>query len=172
MNYCLRHTMKFVAWCRMLMKGYSYGLSFSGELIDNLLEKGPFPKETMAVFDFKSLFLSKRPKPAANELYNLLLEHTCGEARLPSCLRKICDLIVHRSFFMFNEKFYRHTIDVPIGSPLAEILVELVVQKKEKVVLLWFGSHLKLYRRYVNDILVLWDGSSDNIELLTSPNIV
>lgn len=91
------------------MKGYSYGLCSSGELINNLLEKGPSSEEIMVVFDFKSLFPLIRPEPAAIELYHLLLEHTHGEASFPSCLREICVLIVHESFFKFNGKF--HTDD-------------------------------------------------------------
>lgn len=57
---------------------------------------------------------------------------------------------------MFKKKFYQQVKGVPIGSPMVGILAELIVRSKETLILKDFANDYKFYKRYVDDVLVIW----------------
>ena len=60
---------------------------------------------------------------------------------------------------MFNDKFYRQTFGLPMGSPLSSILTDLVVQDLELVSLNKFSVTPLFYVRYVDDIALAIDNA-------------
>ena len=54
---------------------------------------------------------------------------------------------------MFNDKFYRQTFGLPMGSPLSPILADLFMQDLELVSLNKLSVTSLFYVRYVDDIV-------------------
>lgn len=98
----------------------------------------------------------------------MLLENLPDEEKEPELLRNLCHLLVHEAFFQFKDTFYKQTIGVPIGSPLAGILAELIVRRKKTEVFHTLLPTIKLYRRYIDDVIIIREKTNNqkNIEQL------
>lgn len=146
---------RIAKWCTARMKDYKWAITSSVQLIDSLLEVGPLPEEILTVYDFKALYPSIKQEPACLLLYRFFLKHLPEDQCDLSVIRSICHLIVHESYFVFDHKFYIQTSGVPIGSPLAGVLAELIIRNKEEIILPEISHRLKLYKRYIDDVLVI-----------------
>ena len=60
---------------------------------------------------------------------------------------------------MFNDKFYRQTFGLPMGSPLSPILADLVMQNLELVSLNKFSVTPLFYVRYIDNIALAIDSA-------------
>ncbi|XP_067138140.1 uncharacterized protein [Centruroides vittatus] len=89
-------------------------------------------------------------------------------------LREALLLVTENNYFQFNGNIYKQTQGVPMGSPLSPILAEIIMRNIEFRI---FHAPLTihypiLYLRYVDDILLAWDGSAEEldkfIQMLTS----
>lgn len=74
-------------------------------------------------------------------------------------------LFCYRSFYRFKGKFCRQTQGVPIGSPLAGVLAELVIRSLEQTLLSNLIEEAVLYTRYVDDDIVIWNLADRSEEL-------
>jgi len=63
-------------------------------------------------------------------------------------------LILSSSFFVFNNKIYRQTFGIPMGSPLSPIIANIVLQDLEEKALQTINCDIPFYYRYVDDILL------------------
>jgi len=62
------------------------------------------------------------------------------------------NLVLHSTFFTFNNKFYKQTYGAPMGSPLSPIIADLFLQKLENDVLNSLQIKPIFYLRFVDDI--------------------
>jgi len=62
------------------------------------------------------------------------------------------NLVLHSTFFVFNNKFYKQTYGAPMGSPLSPIIADLFLQKLETDVLNNLPIKPIFYFRFVDDI--------------------
>lgn len=108
----------------------------------------------MEVYNFEALYSSIKLEPACILLYHLLLENILEEAD-PVILRDLCHLLIHEAYFEFNGEYFKQAAGVSIGSPLAGVLAELVVRKKECELFQILLLTVKLYRRYIDDIIII-----------------
>ncbi|XP_023213744.1 uncharacterized protein LOC111639639 [Centruroides sculpturatus] len=69
---------------------------------------------------------------------------------------ELAHLICYNSFFQFNGITYGQGRGVPMGSPIAGDLCEIVVRQLEDIVIPQYSPNILLYKRYVDDILILW----------------
>jgi len=65
---------------------------------------------------------------------------------------KAIKLVLHSTFFTFNNKYYNQTYEAPMWSPLSPIVTDLVLQKLESDILNKFTIKLIFYYRFVDDI--------------------
>lgn len=49
----------------------------------------------------------------------------------PADIRELCDLVCHSAYFMFSGQFFKQMRGVLIGSPMEEMIAELVLKHKE-----------------------------------------
>jgi len=63
-------------------------------------------------------------------------------------------LILHSTFFKFNNTFYRQIFGSPMGSPLSPIIANLVMQDLEREAKNRIDFQFPLFFRYVDDILI------------------
>ena len=72
--------------------------------------------------------------------------------------RNLLTVVTKKSFFMFNNKFYKQIDGVAMGSPLGPALANIFMYSFENKWLKYYPYSLKpvFYRRYVDDIFVLF----------------
>jgi len=64
------------------------------------------------------------------------------------------EFVLSSTFFTFNDKLYKQTYGVPMGSPLSPIIANLVMQDLEENILNNLNLQPVLYYRYVDDIII------------------
>jgi len=79
------------------------------------------------------------------------------------------NLVLHSTFFTYNNKFYKQTYGTPMGSPLSPIIADLVLQKLETDVLSDLLVKPIFYFRFVDDIALSTPHASLN-DLLSKFN--
>ncbi|XP_067131926.1 uncharacterized protein [Centruroides vittatus] len=70
----------------------------------------------------------------------------------------------------YDGQAYRQKRGVPMGSPISGILCELVVRKLEKSVLFDFRKDIVYFKRYVDDIFILWKNNRKINEFIEGIN--
>jgi len=63
--------------------------------------------------------------------------------------------IVDSTYFIFNNTVYKQNFGTPIGSSLLPIIVDLVMQKLERMFLLSYNNQFLFCYRYVDDLLLV-----------------
>jgi len=64
-------------------------------------------------------------------------------------------LILNSTYFKFNNKIYKQSFGIPMGSSLSPLVADLVIQDIETEVLGLLPEKLPFYFRYVDDIVIL-----------------
>lgn len=82
--------------------------------------------ETMTILDFEPLYPSLNLNAPCLLFYRFLIEHAPEQHQDLALLCDTAHLVCHNSFFEFKGIFYRQLQGVPIGSPMAGTLVEIV----------------------------------------------
>ncbi|XP_067141704.1 uncharacterized protein [Centruroides vittatus] len=136
------------------LKDYPYTIDNPVELI-HLLRVVPSTPQYITVLDFKSMYPSVELPPAFCSLRDLLLNLTQEQA-LHHQVIDLAHLICYNSVFAFDGEVYKQQRGVPMGSPVSGDLCEMVVRQLERKILPLFLPNILLYRRYVDDILIMW----------------
>jgi len=61
---------------------------------------------------------------------------------------------LYSPFFTFNNKIYKQTYEIPMGSPLSPIIANLVMQDLKEYIINNLNVRPILYYRYVDDIIL------------------
>ena len=82
---------------------------------------------------------------------------------LIECLK----LVLNGNIFTFNEELYIQKIGTAMGTRLAPTYACLFMGSLEEEFLQekWFGVQPKMFKRYIDDLFFLWDGSIEDLEL-------
>ncbi|XP_023240403.1 uncharacterized protein LOC111638866 [Centruroides sculpturatus] len=137
---------------------YPYAVNSSEQLA--YLKQVDNPPQFLTVFDFKSLYPSILLPPTFCALRDLLFR-IVNDANLQQQILEMTHLLCYNSLFQFRGKTYMQSRGVPMGSPIAGDLCELVIRQLEERVLPLHISNIILYRRYIDDILILWKVKPD-----------
>ncbi|XP_067144929.1 uncharacterized protein [Centruroides vittatus] len=141
------------------MEGYSFNIANSVDLI-SILKDLPSPPRFITVLDFKSLYPSLELPPAFCALRDLLLG-IVGDRTLHKQVLEMAHMLCYNLFFMFNGAVYTQKRGVPMGSPVAGDLCEMVIRQLEQKVLPHYLPDILLYKRYIDDIIILWRNIPD-----------
>jgi len=79
-------------------------------------------------------------------------------------LTRMLHWILFNNTFTFNDKSYLQINGVATGSPVAPSVANLFMDYIENKVLIKWKTHLRLYRRYIDDIFMVFEGSEDEVE--------
>ncbi|XP_023239065.1 uncharacterized protein LOC111637733 [Centruroides sculpturatus] len=149
------------------LEDYPYTISSSMELIAQL--KNVTSPCYFTVLDFKSLYPSIELPPAFCALRDILFR-IVGDRTLHNQVLEVAHLICYNSVFQFNGKIYTQSKGVPMGSPVSGDLCEMVVRQLEDKVLPQYLHNIKLYRRYIDDIFIIWKTTPDTTTFVDSFN--
>ncbi|XP_067131888.1 uncharacterized protein [Centruroides vittatus] len=135
------------------MSGYQFTISNPEELIIQL--KQITSPAYITVLDFKSLYPSIKIPPCFCALRDFLFTKV-NDTALHQNVLELAHLMCYGSVFQFKNVTYTQSRGVPMGSPLSGDLCELVVRQLESKTLPGFTNDILLYRRYIDDVIIVW----------------
>lgn len=113
--------------------------------------------------------------------HNLGLDAVRGflvrDSGLPTCQTSfIMELLVYvasHNYFWFSNQFFRQSRGVAMGANYAPSLANVFMAKwEEDAIYAHRSPHLVLWARYIDDILLLWDGNGQKLhEFMSSLNL-
>ena len=112
--------------------------------------------------DVWSLFTSIPLKKTIDIAINLLFEHNPGSNIAKDELKKLFEFTTSGTYFLFQGMFYDQTDGSAMGSPVGPLLANLFMGYQETM---WLNSfrecEIILYRRYIDDMICLFNCESD-----------
>ncbi|XP_023217921.1 uncharacterized protein LOC111620258 [Centruroides sculpturatus] len=139
-----------------LIENYQFVTKDPFSLVKDLQDLSLMDNEIGTVMDFESMFPSINLTSCFQELVNLLCELQPKAYEHKKDLEIMVDLICFQSFFIFQGKVYKQLRGVPMGSPMSGLLCELVLKKLESMTLISYNEYIIMYKRYVDDVLIIW----------------
>jgi hypothetical protein len=106
--------------------------------------------------DVESLYTNIPIGAAIGAMMRLLT--TVGH-RKRDALGRVVNYILHNNYLTFNGRFWRQCSGIAMGTPLAPPLANIYMFMLESVVLSSFQASMFFYRRYLDDILVVFFGA-------------
>ena len=140
-----------------------YSFDFAEEVVN-------YDHNIMASLDVESLFTNIRLEETIKNCVNDLFSNDFYSRKLSrNDLYDWLKLTTTKSFFIFDNKFYKQIDGAAIGSPLGPTLANAFLCHCEETLLNECSSQFKLvvYRRYVDDIFVLFK-SKEHLKLFVN----
>ena len=130
----------------------------------NYLKNIDIPQGAILIsLDVKNLFPSIPPSECIT-LIETLLNNTTLPKLVVQNLVSLLSIILHKTFFKFNNKFFTQCSGLAMGSNLSPFLSEVFMNSLEKQMMTSrFGGFLTAYKRYVDDICIVWNGSEQDL---------
>ena len=142
----------------------------SGELIQ-CLENIELPANCLLVTaDVSSLYPNIDTKKAIIAVDLLLREGKVAETPL---LVELTRLIFENNFLKseFSCDIYHQTFGIATGTPFAVTAANAFMYYHERDIIELYSRYLCLYKRFIDDMFVIWDGSRENLlEFLSAIN--
>ncbi|XP_067124879.1 uncharacterized protein [Centruroides vittatus] len=126
--------------------------------------------EVGTVMDYESLYPSIKIESCKVALLDFMHSKSPDLANYSSDLIELANLVCYESFFAFNGRQYKQKRGVPMGSPMSGLLYELVLRRLEKSVLCGFMNDIVYFKRYVDDVLVIWKNDQKVEEFINKIN--
>ena len=134
-----------------------------------LLASTPYdPTENLLVsFDVESLYTSI-PQNTSLEIIEETLTATDWQYHTPRHFILECaELAMKENYFKFEDVYYLQTHGISMGSTFAPSVAGLYVHSLESKVILTvnnpFLHHIQEWKRYIDDILVIWKGNEGHV---------
>ncbi|XP_067122222.1 uncharacterized protein [Centruroides vittatus] len=151
------------------LEDYSLTVKNSRELVDELKSTQITENAHVTVFDFQALYPSIKLQPCFCALRDVLLSKYNVPAHRKHVL-ELTHLMCYNSLFRFGNTTYLQKRGVPMGSPISGDLCELVLRRLEREVISRFTPDIILYRRYVDDVIIIWKNEPKVDDFLHSVN--
>ena len=121
-------------------------------------------RKILVSYDVTSLFTNIPLQETIDIAINLIFNHNPNLNITRKELKKLFLFATSQTHFMFNSKFYNQIDGVAMGSPLAPVLANIFMDFHESK---WLNEYnlrkLKLYLRYVDDILAAFNNEQDSL---------
>ena len=144
----------------------AYTVKNRDELI-NSIQKVTFPqKYTLASFDIVNLY-SNIPIAETLKIAKEIIRKDMDESDTESIMHLI-EMCTSQNFCRFDDKFYQFSEGVPMGMSLSGLLADIFLNSIEKKLLdeqNEVNKNILYWRRYVDDILVVWTDSQAELDV-------
>ena len=124
-------------------------------------------KKFIVSYDVTSLFTNIPLQETIDIAINLIFNHNPNLNITKIELKKLFLFATSQTHFIFKGKFCNQIDGVAMGSPLAPVLANIFMGFYESK---WLNEYnlnkLKIYLRYVNDILAVFDKEQDSLNFL------
>ena len=137
-------------------------LKDSKQLIQ-LLESSTLPNNVILVAgDIESMYNNIEHGPAVEIVHETLLKHKNRTYNInrPNTdnLTELFKLVVQNNVFKFNGNYYKQEIGLAMGSKTSPSASDIVIYHYEMNWITKFMEHIHTYKRYRDDIFILWKG--------------
>lgn len=143
-------------WCNNILGETDNSTKITSEVLNKIKALDISNNNILTTYDYESLYPSLKLEPVSLYFYRFMLENLPEESTDPTLLREIAHLVCYSSYYRFNGKIFKQTKGIPIGSPMAGILAEIMLGNIEGQILPQFLPSMIVYKRYVDDILIIW----------------
>ncbi|XP_041419176.1 uncharacterized protein LOC121393785 isoform X1 [Xenopus laevis] len=101
-----------------------------------------------------------------------LLESTAYSGPPISFVLELLELSLTLNYFRFENNFYLQTSGTAMGAAMAPAYANLFMHQYEQChIIPWFAENFFLFKRYIDDMLIIWRGSQDEfIEMVNELN--
>ncbi|XP_067119305.1 uncharacterized protein [Centruroides vittatus] len=151
------------------LQDYPLTVKNSRELVDALKRTQVTESAHVTVLDFQALYPSIKIEPCFCALRDVLLAKYSLPAHRKHVL-ELAHLVCYNSLFGFDNATYLQKRGVPMGSPISGDLCELILRQLERDVIPRFTHDIILYRRYVDDVMIIWKNGPNVHDFLRSVN--
>jgi Reverse transcriptase (RNA-dependent DNA polymerase) len=118
--------------------------------------------EIMASFDVVSLFTNVPLKETIDLCCNLWRSNTTNHSILDEvAFRELLSFATSDVHFLFNNDWYKQVDGVAMGSPLAPTLASIFLSSIEDKIDSFVGRKPLAYKRYVDDIFLIFQNETD-----------
>jgi hypothetical protein len=88
----------------------------------------------------------------------LRTSHLCRELKVrPEPIMKALEIIMRHNVFKFGDTYWLQLTGTAMGTPPAPMYATLYFAIKEELLLWAFQDHLLFYKRYIDDVIGIWD---------------
>ena len=96
--------------------------------------------------------------------------YTQPEQPIPEVLTELIDIVLKNNVFEFNNNYYLQIQGTAMGTKMAPVYANLFMGKVEEQLIELGKPHIKLWKRFIDDIFVIWTGSKS--EFVTYMTII
>ncbi|XP_067129391.1 uncharacterized protein [Centruroides vittatus] len=140
------------------------------EVVNEIQDLILMDNEVGTVMDYESLYPSIKIESCKVALLDFMHSKSPDLANYNNDLIELANLVCYESFFAFNGRQYKQKRGVPMGSPMSGLLCELVLRRLEKSVICGFMNDIMYFKRYVDDVLVIWKNDQKIEEFINRIN--
>ena len=152
-------------WLQPLMKSLPSYLKNTTELINELKDLQIEPHTILATIDVKSLYTCIPHKDGIEACREALSSTIEDNPDRPDVSVLICllEVVLCNNTFEFNNEYYKQIQGTAMGTKLAPAYANIFMGKLEHSILSTAPLKPLFYKRYIDDILILWPHSETEL---------
>jgi hypothetical protein len=106
------------------------------------------------------------PTNSINDIITEILLKQYIKIEITNEINLIINTILDQNYFRYNNQFFQQLEGLPLGAPTSSILSEIYLQHLEhnNIINILSKFHIINYNRYVDDIFILYDKNTTNIQ--------
>ena len=147
---------------------HTYNVRNSQELAEELINMQLDNNTRMITYDIKDLYVNL-PIQGITETTEFWLKRNKTDNKLINEVIQILTNIVNQNYFQHENDWFQPEKGVAMGSPISGTIAEIYLQYIEHTIVKhWLESEeIIYYRRYVDDILIIYKGNLTNEHKIT-----
>ena len=152
-------------WLQPIMKALPSFLKDTTQLINELNNLKVEPDTFLVTVDVKSLYTSIPHNEGIQACAEALILSKESNPSQPDTetLIKLLEIVLKNNTFQFDSKCYIQLQGTAMGTKLAPAYANIFMGKLEQSVLFSVPLKLSYYKRYIDDILILWPHPLDTL---------
>ena len=123
------------------------------------------PNTTLVSMDVTSLYTKIPQEEGINSVCEAYKEFYQGNPPIPTrYLREMLSLILQENSFQFNGKDFLQFHGTALGTKMAVAFANIFLAKIERKILRQSNTTPIFWKRFIDDIILMWDTNRDKIE--------
>lgn len=131
------------------------------DLIDRIKNVNLHSGQKLYSLDITNMY-RKIPSSQYKRIITDLLIQTKTNPCISVDILRLLNTVLRHNYFTFNNKIFKQTFGLAMGSPLSPLLAEVFMAQYEEVILssVLASKHVNFWYRYVDDVIICFDGTT------------